>query len=95
MIADAAATYVGNNTNVSSNEIQRRPAEEIDPDTDIQGLSVTTHVGHLSKIEIESAIRNGELAANKLLGEGIIQGALISVRGNIVSLGKLDGVKNI
>src|SRR3990172_7970434 len=55
--ADAAATVIGNFTNVEDRGIQRALAEKIYPDTDILGEWVTIEVGQLSKEKVEEALR--------------------------------------
>jgi ApbE superfamily uncharacterized protein (UPF0280 family) len=93
-IADAAATYLGNKTNIDSKKITRRLAEEIDPDTDIPGMYVTTSIGELSSAEIRAAMNNAKEAALKLIEENIIEGALISIKSDIVCLGKLQQIED-
>src|SRR6185503_1891969 len=45
--ADVAATLVANAVNIDSPAIQRRPARELDPDSDLRDLPVTVSVGAL------------------------------------------------
>jgi len=45
--ADAAATIVANAVNADHPAIERRPAPDLDPDSDLGDLLVTTHVGPL------------------------------------------------
>jgi ApbE superfamily uncharacterized protein (UPF0280 family) len=86
-VADAAATYLGNRTNVDSNKIKREWAEIIYPDTDIPGKKVTISVGALSEIEIQQALENGQGDALQLINSGVIRGAVLSVKNNILPLG--------
>jgi hypothetical protein len=83
-LADAAATVVGNFTNVEDPSIRRTRAEMIYPDTDIAGEWVTTGVGELSKEKVESALVNGMEKADSIVKRGLIIGALISVQGRVV-----------
>jgi len=83
-LADAAATVIGNFTNVDDSAIIRTLAERIYPDTDIAGESVTIGVGDLSQEKIEEALNNGLLKADILCKEGLIKGALIAVKGRVV-----------
>lgn len=48
-VADAAATVIGNFSNVNDPNIKRCMAETLYPDTDIPGEWVTQEVGELSK----------------------------------------------
>jgi ApbE superfamily uncharacterized protein (UPF0280 family) len=83
-LADAAATVVGNFTNVEDPSIRRTRAEMIYPDTDIAGEWVTTGVGRLSKEKVESALMDGLKKADSIVKRGLIVGALISVQGRVV-----------
>jgi len=82
--ADAAATVIGNFTNVKDPSITRSLAERIYPDTDIVGEWVTTKVGRLSQKKIEEALNNGLSKAYSICHKGQIKGALISVQGKVV-----------
>ncbi len=82
-VADAAATAVANATYVASRAVVRRPAEEIDPETDIKGLEITDRVGDLTESEIETALSQGISRAESLVTAGLILGACISVKGRM------------
>ena len=45
--ADVAATLVANAVDIDSPAIRRRPARELDPDSDLRDLPVTVSVGAL------------------------------------------------
>jgi uncharacterized protein len=83
-IADAAATVIANFTNVEDPAIERALAEEIYPDTDIIGEWVTTRVGNLSGRKVRKALKNGLEKANAVCERGLIAGALIALRGEVV-----------
>lgn len=83
-IADAAATVIGNFTNVEDSKIMRAIAETIYPDTDIAGEWVTTKIGRLSSEKVEEALKNGLSKAYSLCDKGLIKGALIAVQGKVV-----------
>ncbi len=89
-LADAAATVVGNFTNVEDPAIARSPAEAIYPDTDIVGEWVTTGVGTLPAEKIEEALQKGLKKAHALCAQGLIQGALIAVRPRVAWTSSLD-----
>ena len=59
--ADAAATLVANAVNVDSPAIRRRPARELDPDSDLRDLPVTVAVAPLDPAEIDMALGREEL----------------------------------
>lgn len=80
-LADAAASVIGNFTNVDDPSITRTLAERIYPDTDITGEWVTVKVGKLSKDKINEALEKGLSRAYELQQEGLIRGALIALQG--------------
>jgi hypothetical protein len=83
-LADAAATVIGNFTNVDDPKIRRTLAERIYPDTDISGAWVTTEVRRLSPKKIEEALKHGLSKANHIYKKNLVRGALIAVKGRIV-----------
>jgi len=90
--SDAAATVIGNFTNVEDPNIARSLAEKIYPDTDIAGEWVTVKVGKLSQEKIEEALNKGLSKAYSICQKGLIKGALVALQGNVVwtdSLGSL------
>jgi ApbE superfamily uncharacterized protein (UPF0280 family) len=89
-LSDAAATVIGNFTNVVDPTIKRSLAENIYPDTDIAGQWVTTDVGRLSQKKIEKALKNGLSKACSLYRKGFIKGALIAVKGKVAWTESLD-----
>jgi ApbE superfamily uncharacterized protein (UPF0280 family) len=83
-LSDAAATVIGNFTNIEDPSITKSLAEKVYPDTDISGEWVTIKVGKLSQEKIEEALNNGLLKAHSVYQRGLIKGALIALRGNVV-----------
>jgi ApbE superfamily uncharacterized protein (UPF0280 family) len=82
--ADAAATVIGNFTNVEDPNILRALAEKIYPDTDISGEWVTLKVGKLSQEKIEEALNSGLTKAYTIFQKGLTRGALIGLQGRVV-----------
>jgi uncharacterized protein len=82
--ADAAATVIGNYTNIEDPNILRSLAEEIYPDSDIAGEWVTTRVGQLSQEKVGEALNRGLSKAYSICQKGLIHGALIALRGRVV-----------
>lgn len=80
-LADAAATVIGNLTDVDAPGVIRTLAEQIYPETDIAGQWVTTRVGHLSTPQIEQALKSGLSKAFELQQRGLVYGAFIAVQG--------------
>jgi len=83
-ISDAAATVIGNFTNVEDPNITRSLAEKIYPDTDIAGEWVTIKVGKLSEERAEEALNNGLSKTYSLCQRGLIKGAFIALQGKVV-----------
>jgi hypothetical protein len=79
--ADAAATIIGNAVDLAGHPaIDRRPASDIDPASDLGGRLVTFDVGPLDRGAIEEALDGGETMADMLLGGGLIEGAVLVLR---------------
>jgi ApbE superfamily uncharacterized protein (UPF0280 family) len=91
-LADAAATVIGNFTNIEDPSIMRSLAEKIYPDTDIVGEWVTIKVGRLSQKKIDEALDNGLSKAYSICEKGLIKGALISVQGKVVWTDSLESL---
>jgi len=64
--ADAAATIVANAVNADHPAIERRPAPDLDPDSDLGDLLVTTHVGPLPAEVVAQALDHGAAEARRL-----------------------------
>lgn len=79
--ADAAATLVANAVNVDHPTIARRPARELDPDSDLGDLPVTVLVGDLPREAIDEALDRGLEEARRLRRLGLIDSAAISLGG--------------
>jgi len=83
--ADAAATIIANAVDLPGHPaIIRRPANELQPDSDLGARLVTRDVGELSAREIEDALESGAACARKLLAAGLIDGAALRLRGEMV-----------
>lgn len=80
-LADVAATLIGNAVDTEGAPVVRRPARELDADTDIPDLLVTTRVGALSDRQVEAALANGIGKARRFQDRGLIAGALVALRG--------------
>jgi ApbE superfamily uncharacterized protein (UPF0280 family) len=79
--ADAAATLIANAVNIDHPAIERRPAHELDPDSDLGDLLVTVSVGDLPRHAIDEALDRGLEEARRLRHLGLIDSAVISLRG--------------
>lgn len=84
-LADAAATYICNNTNVEDASIVRQKGAEIDPSTDIPEEMVTVKIGELSSRQVRKALDRGRGIAKRLKDEGRISEAVILFRGEMAT----------
>ena len=89
-LADAAATVLGNFTNVEDLGVVRVLAETLYPGTDITGEWVTVQVGALPPERVEEALQNGLKKARALVERGLIKGALIAVKQRAAWTSYLD-----
>jgi hypothetical protein len=83
-LSDAAATVIGNFTNIEDPNIMRSLAEKIYPDTDIAGEWVTIKVGELSQEKIGEVLDRGLWKAYSICQKGLINGAMIALQGRVV-----------
>jgi ApbE superfamily uncharacterized protein (UPF0280 family) len=79
--ADVAATLIANAVDIDSPAIIRRPARELDPDSDLCDRPVTVSVGPLSPAEIEAALAGGLARAAGFQHRGLIAGACLMLAG--------------
>ena len=85
--ADAAATLIANAVNIESPAVQRRPASELDPDSDLGELPITVAVGPLAGAEIETALDAGAVRAAAWCRAGLIHGAALRLAGTARTIG--------
>ena len=80
--ADAAATIIANAVDLPGHPaIVRCPAQDLQPDSDLGARLVTREVGWLSEFEIAAALFAGCEKARTLLAAGLIDGAILHLRG--------------
>jgi ApbE superfamily uncharacterized protein (UPF0280 family) len=80
--ADAAATIIANAVDLPGHPaIVRRPAHDLQPDSDLGARLVTREVGDLSPYEIEKALQAGADMAHALLARGLIESAALRLHG--------------
>ncbi len=84
--ADAAATMVANAVDVDHPAIVRAPANSVREDSDLGDLLVTTDVGALPRAAVRRALEHGRREAERLLGAGLIEGAVLALQGDIVAV---------
>lgn len=82
--ADAAATVIGNAIDLPGHvAVDRRPASDIDPSSDLGDRLVTRGLGAISRAEVHAALDAGEAVADTLLRQGLIHGAVMTLRGAV------------
>jgi len=79
--ADAAATMIGNAVDIDHAAIRRLPANQVKDDSDLGDIPVTVAVGALAPADIAAALDKGAAEARRLLDLGLVEGALLSLRG--------------
>ena len=79
--ADAAATLIANAVNVDHPVVERRPARDLDPDSDLGDLPVTVAVGVLPLEAVAEALDRGVAEARRLRRCGLIDSAALLLQG--------------
>lgn len=86
--ADAAATLIANAVDLPGHPaVTRRPATELQCDSDLGGRAVTVAVGPLSPGEIAAALEAGARRAEAYLARGLIAGAALFLGGEVRLIG--------
>jgi len=85
--ADAAATIIANAVDLPGHPaIIRRPASDLDPQSDLQDRPVTVDVGTLSTSEVDRALASGRATAQRCLDRGLIRTAALHLGGRTVTV---------
>ena len=79
---DGCCPPLANAVNLDHPAIERRPARELDPDSDLGDLPVTVAVGPLPDAAIGEALDRGAAEARRLRLCGLIEGAALSLCGH-------------
>lgn len=85
--ADVAATIIANAVSVDHPAIERRPAREVDDDTDLGGRLVTVAVGEIGRASVNAALESGAARAEAMRRRGLISGAALRLKGVTQSVG--------
>ncbi len=88
-MADAAATMIANAVDLDHPGIMRRPARELQCDSDLGERLVTVSVPILSAAERDRALGAGLAAANAFQARGLIEGAALFLQGEARMIGAL------
>lgn len=75
--ADAAATVIANAVDADHPAVRRAPAAGFDADSDLGERLVTVDVAALPRDVVEAALDRGAAAAQRLLDQGLVLGALL------------------
>jgi ApbE superfamily uncharacterized protein (UPF0280 family) len=90
--ADAAATIIANAVDLPGHPaVQRRPAVDLAPDSDLGERPVTVSVGELTKPEIGQALVSGNMVANVCLERGLIHAVALHLQGYTVEIDRANG----
>jgi len=82
-VADACSTLIANHTYVVCPQVQRRLACEIDPQSDIADMWVTTQVNNLPEWAVDEALASGISKAIDLIEEKVLSGSVVFVGGKM------------
>jgi uncharacterized protein len=89
--ADAAATIIANAVDLPGHPaVIRRPANELQPDSDLGARLVIREVGELSDSEVARALESGARQARRSLSAGLIEAAVLRLAGAIVTVGTTE-----
>jgi ApbE superfamily uncharacterized protein (UPF0280 family) len=80
--ADAAATLIANAVDLDSPAIARRPARDLDPDSDLGDRPVVVACGALTADEVAAALDAGLARADAWCRAGLIRGAALRLAGD-------------
>jgi ApbE superfamily uncharacterized protein (UPF0280 family) len=93
--ADVAATLVANAVHADHPAVERKPANALDPDSDLGDRLVTTAVGPLPAPVIAAALEAGLAKAEQLQRRGLIFDAALVLQGESRILGKSRPMREI
>ena len=86
--ADVAATLIGNAVDVGHPAIVRRRAAEIDDDSELGDRWVTVAVGDLDETSVDTALARGAEAAAAMRRAGLIEAAVVVLKGRTRAVGQ-------
>ncbi|QPM90186.1 UPF0280 family protein [Pseudooceanicola algae] len=89
--ADAAATMIANQVDLPGHPaVQRQPAQDLAPDSDLGARLVTVGLGALTPAEIALALERGLRYGEILRDRGLIGAACLTLGGQSRTIGPLD-----
>lgn len=87
--ADAAATLIANAVDLPGHPgIRRVPACDLQPDSDLAGRPVVTHVPPLRVQDCAEALTRGQTRAAAMVQAGLIRGAALFLQGQTLAAGE-------
>ena len=90
--ADAAATLIANSVDLTDHPaVQRRPAAELAPDSDLGRRLAVTGCGELAAEDKALALNQGAAAAEKMRQKGLIAAAGLFLQGAARIVGDIGG----
>ncbi|WP_421927138.1 UPF0280 family protein [Neoaquamicrobium sediminum] len=88
--ADVAATLIANAVDLPGHPaIERQPASQLAPDSDLGDRPVTVAVGRLSSADTDEALRGGVRVADEFVAGGLIVSAALFLNGRSRVVGAL------
>ena len=85
--ADVAATLIANAVTAADPSIERAPAIDLDPDSDLGDQPVTIAVGSLDDATIGAALTLGSTTANEMQRAGHISAAVLVLQQQFLTVG--------
>lgn len=85
--ADVAATLIANAVTLDHPAVERRPARDLDPDSDLVDRPVTTAVGPLPREAVLAALEAGRAQAEQFRQRRLIRDGALVLQGETVILG--------
>lgn len=86
--ADVAATLIANAVDLPDDpRIQRVPASELQPDSDLRDRLVVIAVPPLDPAEVSEALARGRVQADRMRNAGLIKGAALFLQGQTKTVG--------
>ena len=92
-VADVAATMIANAVDLPGHPaIRRVPAAQLDDNSDLGAQLVVTGRGALSRQDVDTALANGQRAAQEFAAKGHIAGACLFLDGQARTVGRAAAI---
>ncbi|WP_281016038.1 MULTISPECIES: UPF0280 family protein [unclassified Minwuia] len=89
-MADVAATLIANAVDTGPHpNVKRRPATDLDPDSDLGARLVTVDVGRLAADDVRQALERGMAQAEQMRAAGLLDAALLMLQDETRQVGHL------